>query len=112
MRQIAQFPYRTVYIAGVDDSLDMDGFIAIFQLRNGNVESHSFYDSRWVIAKHEIGFSVSGGYEIFVYLGEFDSRWAIAKHEIDFSIPGEYEVFFYWGQFPLGSMTIQVVDPN
>lgn len=83
MREVAQLPYRMVYIAGVDDSLDMDGFVVNLHLRNGNIDSISFYDS----------------------------RWAIAKHEIDFSIPGEYEVFLYWGEFPLGYMTIQVIAP-
>jgi len=84
MREVAQLPYRTVYIAGVDDALDMEGFIVRLHSRNGQFEEHSFYDV----------------------------HWNNVRHEIDFTAPGEYEVFFYWGRFNFGSMTIQVIAPD
>jgi len=80
-REVTQLPHRTIYIAGVDDSIDMEGLVVTLHSRGGRV--------------------VSVPYE--------DTEWVIVEHEIDFLIPGEYEVFLYWGEFFFGSMSIQVV---
>ena len=89
---VIQLPYRTVYVAGMDDALDMKGCIISIRTRDGYVQEISFAD---------------------------ESRIRI-EHEIDFSTPGEYKVFFYWGRvetsspFPdsIYTMTIQVIAPD
>jgi len=70
-----------VYVIGVDDSLDMEGFIIRLHARDGYTTEVAFEDS----------------------------EWATVRYEIDFTIPGEYEVFFYWGDINFGSMAIQVI---
>jgi hypothetical protein len=82
--EVAQLPYRAVYVAGVDTSLDMDGFTAFTRTRDGRTWEDSFDDAHWITT----------------------------RHQVDFSTAGEYEVFFYWGQIQIGSMTIQVVAPD
>jgi len=82
---VTQLPYRTVYIAEADNSLDMQGCIISIRVRDGRVREVSF---------------------------EEETRASI-RHEIDFSTPGEYEVFFYWGEEThIHTMIIQVIAPN
>ena len=83
-REVAQLPYRTVYVAGVDDSLDMSGCVIFLHLRDGRMSEVVFEES----------------------------QWATVKHEIDFSTPGEYEVFFYWGDIQFDTIIIQVVPTS
>ena len=83
--EIVQLPYRTVYIAGVDDSLDMEGCIILLRARNRRYDMEVIFEE-----------------ESFAYV----------THDIDFSTPGEYEVFFYWGEIQFDSMIIQVVAPD
>jgi len=78
---VIQLPYKVVYVAGTEDSLDMDGCIISIRVRDGGVREVSF---------------------------EEEPR-ATIRHEIDFSTPGEYEVFFYWGDTQIYTMTIQVI---
>ena len=87
--EVIQLPYRMVYVAGVDDSLDMAGCILRTRIRDGRIFEDSFEDL----------------------------RWAYVTHEVDFSTPGEYEVTFHWGDGqhipgPIYTMTIQVVAPE
>ena len=87
--EVIQLPYKMVYIAGVDDSLNMDGCIISIRIRDGRVRETSF---------------------------NAESRINL-EHEIDFSTPGEYEVTFHWGDGqhipgPIYTMTIQVIAPD
>jgi len=85
--EVGQLPHKTIYLAGIDTELNMDGCTILVHMRRQDT--------------HEISF-------------EDESR-AIAKHEIDFSTPGEYEVFFYWGIHEFrrfDTIIIQVVSPD
>jgi len=82
--EVVQLPYRMAYVAGVDDSLDMEGCVIRLFTRDGN-ETDSLFGN-W--------------------------SFVTARHQIDFSTPGEYDVVFYWGDTPIHMMTIQVVAPN
>jgi len=82
--EVIQHPFKTVYIAGVDNSLDMDGCILRKRIRDGRVFEDSFDDL----------------------------SWATVRHEIDFLMPGEYEVVFYGGSNEIYTMAIQVVLPD
>ena len=99
--EVAQLPYKMVYVAGTADSLDMEGCIIRIHTRDKQVEEGLFVS------------------EIFAY----------ATHEIDFSTPGEYDVRLYWGRRDfeyanpnvptrtrqsryIYTMTIQVVAPD
>ena len=67
--EVIQLPYKMVYVAGIDDHLNMEGTILQTRIRDGRV---------------------------FEDLFEEETR-AFIRHDIDFSTPGEYEVRFYWG---------------
>jgi len=92
--EVSQLPDKMVYIAGVDESLDMAGCMIRLHIRNGSISDIVF--DNWP----------------FVFI----------RHEIDFSTPGEYAVRFYWGEedeveyngWPryLHTMTIQIVSPD
>jgi len=85
LMEVIQLPYRMVYVAGIDDSLDMEGCILLTHIRDGRVFEDSFYNL----------------------------RHATVRHEIDFLTPGKYEVFLYWGEdWRIYTMVIQVVAPN
>ena len=45
--EVIQHPYKTVYIIGVDNSLDMDGCILRTRIRDGIVFEDSFDDLNW-----------------------------------------------------------------
>jgi len=82
--EVIQLPYRLIYIAGVDDSLDMEGCVIRLHNRNGRTTDIAF------------------------------GSWSFVSmvYRINFLIPGEYEVFFYWRDNRIHTMTIQVIAPD
>lgn len=75
--EIAQLPYKTVYVCNVDNELNIKGGKIYVITADGhkNIENLS---SREIKIMHNIDFACKGEYDVFVYLGDSMCNFSVA----------------------------------